>query len=321
MSSTERQFGIVMDPIEGIKPAKDSTLAMMLEFQRRGHALRIMEQKDMYVENGVAHARTRGVRVADDARHWFDVLDTADQPLADLDVILMRKDPPFDMEFIYTTYLLEVAERAGCLVVNRPAALRDLNEKASTAWFPKLAPETLISRNQEQIKRFLKQHDHIVVKPLDGMGGKSIFTLRSGDQNTNVVLETLTDYGQQFAMAQTYIPEITDGDKRVLLVNGKPVEFMLARVPNAEDGRGNLVMGATADARPLGDAERAIAEAVGPLLRERGVMFAGLDVIGDKLTEINVTSPTGIREIDKHFDINIASLLCDAIEQALHDQH
>lgn len=306
-----------MDPIADITPAKDSTLAMMLEIQRRGHEIRVMQQGDMYVENGVARARTTGMRVADDANDWFTPADTTDEPLADLDVILMRKDPPFDMEFIYTTYILEVAERAGSLVVNRPAALRDLNEKASTAWFPALAPETLISRDRDLIKRFLTKHEHIVVKPLDGMGGKSIFTLRKGDQNTNVVLETLTDYGQQFAMAQTFIPEITDGDKRILLVNGVPVEHMLARVPNAEDGRGNLAMGATADARPLGDAERKIAEAVGPLLRDRGVIFAGLDIIGDKLTEINVTSPTGIREIDKHFSINIAGLLMDAIEQML----
>ena len=303
-----------MDPIESIAPYKDSTMAMMLEVQRRGHQLKTMQQSDLSVENGTAYGYQTVMQVTDNRDDWFTAGESSVQPLADLDVILMRKDPPFDMEFIYTTYILELAERAGCLIVNRPAALRDQNENASPAWIPELAPETLITRDQARIKAFLEQHQHIVVKPLDGMGGRSIFTLRKGDTNTNVVLETLTDYGHQFAMAQRYLPAISDGDKRVLLVDGEPVDYMLARVPNAEDGRGNLVMGATADARPLTDVERNIATAVGPTLRERGVIFAGLDVIGDRLTEINVTSPTGIREIDQHFSINIAAQLLDAIE-------
>ncbi|MEL7297227.1 MAG: glutathione synthase [Pseudomonadota bacterium] len=307
-------IGVVMDPIESIAPYKDSTMAMMLEIQRRGHRLKTMQQGDLSVDNGIAVGRQTAMQVTDNRDDWFTAGETRVEPLADLDVILMRKDPPFDMEFIYTTYILELAERSGCLIVNKPAALRDLNEKASTAWFPELAPDTLITREQARIKSFLEQHQHIVVKPLDGMGGRSIFTLRKGDTNTNVVLETLTDYGQQFAMAQRYLPAISDGDKRVLLIDGEPVDYMLARVPNAEDGRGNLVMGATADARPLTDVERNIAKAVGPTLRERGVIFAGLDVIGDRLTEINVTSPTGIREIDNHFSINIAAQLLDAIE-------
>ena len=303
-----------MDPIESIAPYKDSTMAMMLEVQRRGHQLKTMQQSDLSVENGTAYGYQTVMQVTDNRDDWFTAGESSVQPLADLDVILMRKDPPFDMEFIYTTYILELAERAGCLIVNRPAALRDLYEKPSTAWIPELAPETLNNRAHARIKAFLEQHQHIVVKPLDGMGGRSIFTLRKGDTNTNVVLETLTDYGHQFAMAQRYLPAISDGDKRVLLVDGEPVDYMLARVPNAEDGRGNLVMGATADARPLTDVERNIATAVGPTLRERGVIFAGLDVIGDRLTEINVTSPTGIREIDQHFSINIAAQLLDAIE-------
>ncbi len=317
MSREKIQYGIVMDAIEGISPAKDSTLAMMLEIQARGDTIWVMQQSDVYIEDGVARARATPTQVFDEKARWFEAGEQKDLPLSELDVILMRKDPPFDMEFIYTTYILEVAERAGCMVVNKPSALRDLNEKASTTWFPELAPSTLITRSMAQIKGFLATHQHIVVKPLDGMGGRSIFTLRKGDQNTNVVLETLTDYGQQFAMAQSYLPEITDGDKRVLLIDGEPVEYMLARVPNAEDGRGNLVMGATGEARPLGDVERKIAAKVGGMLRERGVLFAGLDVIGSKLTEINVTSPTGIRELDKHFSINIAGLLCDAIERHL----
>ncbi|MEM7612883.1 MAG: glutathione synthase [Pseudomonadota bacterium] len=320
MGQTKFQYGVVMDAIGGITPAKDSTLAMMLEIQARGGELWVMQQSDLYIEEGTARARATPMRVFDDNAHWYEAGDQADVNLAELDVILMRKDPPFDMEFIYTTYILEVAERGGCLVVNKPAALRDLNEKASTAWFPELAPDTLITRSMAQIKAFLAAHEHIVVKPLDGMGGRSIFSLRKGDTNTNVVLETLTDYGQQFAMAQTFLPEITDGDKRVLLIDGAPVEFMLARVPNAEDGRGNLVMGATGDARPLGEREREIAVAVGKMLRERGVLFAGLDIIGSALTEINVTSPTGIRELDKHFAINIAGMLLDAIERRLSER-
>ena len=317
MNAKEITFGVVMDPIAGISPKKDSTLAMMLEIQARGYGLVVFGQGDLYIENGVARGRGTRMRVFDDQQHWFEAGEQHDIALDALDVILMRKDPPFNMEFIYTTYILELAERAGCLVVNRPQALRDMNEKAATAWFPELVPETLISRSQSQIKAFLKRIGHIVVKPLDGMGGRSIFTLKTGDTNTNVVLETLTDYGRTYAMAQTFLPAITDGDKRVLLVDGVPVEYMLARVPNAEDGRGNLVMGATGEARPLGDVERDIALAVAPVLKERGVLFAGLDVIGHALTEINVTSPTGIRELDRHFSINIAALMCDAIEQRL----
>jgi len=308
-------IGIVMDPIEGISPAKDSTFAMMLDCQQRGYRISMLQQGDLFLANGIATGRATPVFVTDNQTDWFTVESPEVMPISEFDVILMRKDPPFDMEYIYTTYLLDLAAKGGALVVNEPGALRDLNEKMSTAWFPALTPETLVTRNQAQLREFLDTHGHIVVKPLDGMGGRSIFTLHEGDKNANVVFETLTDYGQQFAMAQTYVPEITDGDKRVLIVDGEVVPYMLARVPNAEDGRGNLVMGATADARPLGSVERAIAEQVGPWLKARGVIFAGLDVIGDRLTEINVTSPTGIRELDRHFDINIAGMLNDAIER------
>ncbi|MEO0575196.1 MAG: glutathione synthase [Pseudomonadota bacterium] len=302
-----------MDPIESISPAKDSTLAMMLAAAERSDTLWMMQQQHLYLDGGVAYASATEVTVRDDTSNWFTKGDTKTWVLGDFDAILMRKDPPFDMEFIYTTYLLDIAERAGSLVVNRPSALRDLNEKMATAWFPELTPQTLVTRSMSRIKDFLATYGHIVVKPLDGMGGRSIFTLKQGDTNANVVLETLTDYGQQFAMAQQFMPEIVDGDKRVLLIDGEAVPYMLARVPNAEDGRGNLVMGATADARPLGDTEAHIARTVGPMLRERGVYFAGLDVIGDKLTEINVTSPTGIREIDKHFGTSIAGDLMASI--------
>lgn len=317
MDNQQLHIGIVMDPIDGISPAKDSTLAMMLDCQARGYRVSMLQQGDLRLEAGRVLADATDVTVFDDKTRWFETGNQQTLPLGDFDVVLMRKDPPFDMEFIYTTYLLEQAQHEGCLVINRPSALRDLNEKMATAWFADLAPATLVTRSQSQLRRFLDTHGHIVVKPLDGMGGRSIFTLRRGDTNTNVVLETLTDYSNQFAMAQEFVPEISDGDKRVLIVDGEVVPYMLARVPNAEDGRGNLVMGATADARELGPTERQIAERVGPWLRERGVLFAGLDVIGERLTEINVTSPTGIREIDRHFNINIAGMLNDAIERHL----
>ena len=317
MTTNKLRIGVVMDPIESISPKKDSSFAMLLEAQRRGHEIWVMGQGDLRLEQGVASARMSAIRVTDDTKHWFDLVSEAHEPLSSLDVILMRKDPPFDMEFVYTTYILERAEETGVLVVNKPASLRDMNEKAYTAWFADLCPDTLISRSMDDIRQFLAQRGHIVVKPLDGMGGRSIFTLKKGDTNTNVVLETLTDYGHRFAMAQAFLPAIKQGDKRVLLVDGEPISHMLARIPNDSDGRGNLVMGATGEVREIGPREREIAQRVGAVLRERGVLFAGLDIIGDSLTEINVTSPTGIREIDKHCSINISGMLFDAIEQRL----
>jgi glutathione synthase len=229
----------------------------------------------------------------------------------------MRKDPPFDMEYIYTTYILDRAEQAGALIVNRPQALRDMNEKVYTAWFPECTPLTLITRSMDDMRAFLVEHEQIVVKPLYGMGGKSIFVVRKGDNNANVIFETLTDYGQEFAMAQLYIPEIKLGDKRILLINGEPVPYSLARIPPAGENRGNLVLGATGKGQELSRRDREICEHVGPVLRDNGVIFAGLDVIGDYLTEVNVTSPTGIRELDKQFSLNIAGQMFDAIESEL----
>ena len=237
--------------------------------------------------------------------------------MGDLDVILMRKDPPFDMEYVYTTYILDRAKLAGALVVNAPQALRDMNEKAYTAWFPECTPLTLVTRSMAQMKAFLVEHGRIVVKPLDGMGGRSIFVISEGDNNANVIFETLTDYGQRFAMAQVYIPEITLGDKRILLIDGEPVPYALARIPTGDDNRGNIVAGATTKGQELSDADRRICARVGPVLRDQGVLFAGIDVIGDYMTEVNVTSPTGIRELDRKFDLNIAGLMFDAIEQRL----
>jgi glutathione synthase len=229
----------------------------------------------------------------------------------------MRKDPPFNMEYVYTTYILDRAELAGALVVNAPQALRDMNEKAYTAWFPDCTPLTLVTRSMEQMKAFLAEHGRIVVKPLDGMGGRSIFVIQKGDNNANVIFETLTDYGRQFAMAQVYIPEITLGDKRILLIDGEPVPYALARIPTGDDNRGNIVAGATTKGQELSDADKRICAEVGPVLREQGVLFAGIDVIGDYMTEVNVTSPTGIRELDRQFDLNIAGLMFDAIEKKL----
>ncbi len=231
-----------------------------------------------------------------------------------LDAILMRKDPPFDMEYVYTTYILDRAEIAGALIVNAPQALRDMNEKAYTAWFPECTPLTLITRSMSEMKAFLGEHGRIVVKPLEGMGGRSIFVVNAGDKNANVIFETLTDYGSRFAMAQVYIPEIAEGDKRILLIDGEPVPHALARIPSGDDNRGNIVAGADAIGQPLSRADLDICAQVGPVLRDAGVLFAGIDVIGDYLTEVNVTSPTGIRELDKQFDLNIAGLMFDAIE-------
>jgi glutathione synthase len=307
-----------MDPIGSIKPAKDSTLAMLLEAQSRGWELNYMEQADLFVEDGHLRARVRQLRVADDPERWFQLASPQQSPLGELDVILMRKDPPFDMEYVYTTYLLGRAEEAGCLVVNRTSSLRDVSEKAYTMWFPECCPPTLITRSMGEMRRFLEEQGAIVVKPLDGMGGRSIFVVRAGDANANVIFETLTADQGRFAMAQRYVPEIsTGGDKRILLIDGEPYPHALARIPPAGDNRGNLAVGATAEGRELTDRDRWICARVGPVLRDKGIVFAGLDVIGDYLTEINVTSPTGIRELDRMYGDNICGLLFDAIEKRL----
>ena len=317
MTASTRRIGVVMDPIDSIKPQKDSSLAMLLEAERRGVEIHYMLQADMKLVAGEALARSRILTVRDDEEDWFDFGADAEIRLGDLDAILMRKDPPFDMEYVYTTYILGRAEAAGALIVNRPQALRDMNEKAYIAWFPQCAPRTLITRSMAEMKAFLAENGRIVVKPLDGMGGKSIFVVNAGDKNANVIFETLTDNGARFAMAQEFIPQISEGDKRILLIDGEPVPFSLARIPSADDNRGNLVMGAVGEGRELSDRERWICSQVGPVLKEHGVIFCGIDVIGDYLTEINVTSPTGIRELDRIFDLNIAGTLFDAIETRL----
>ena len=311
------RLGIVMDPSDRISFKKDSSLAMLLSAQSRGWSLFYMEQQDLYQLAGQARARMRSLQVFDNPQHWFELGDEIDEPLSDLTVILMRKDPPFDNEFVYSTYLLEQAEAAGSLVVNSPQSLRDCNEKLFATMFPQCTPATLVSRRPDILREFAKQQRDIILKPLDGMGGSSIFRHREDDPNLSVILETLTAHGTQQIMAQQYLPAIKDGDKRILMIDGEPVPYCLARIPAAGETRGNLAAGGRGEARPLTDKDRWIAAQVGPELRKRGLLFVGLDVIGEHLTEINVTSPTCIREIDNAFNTKIGDQLMDAIARKL----
>ncbi|MFO1467997.1 MAG: glutathione synthase [Steroidobacteraceae bacterium] len=313
-----RRLLVVMDPIEHIKPAKDTTLGMLLAAQARGWPIHYCEVSHLYLRDGVAFAKAAPLRVFDDSSRWFERGEIEAVQLGAGDVVLMRKDPPFDTEYVYSTYLLERAQIQGALVVNRPQGLRDMNEKVYTAWFPQCCAPTLITRNMADMAQFLREHGRIVVKPLEGMGGKSIFVLEQGDKNRNVVFETLTDYGRRFAIVQRYLPEIlTQGDCRVILVDGEPVPYALQRMPDAADNRGNLAAGATARSRPLNDRDRWLCSQIGPRLRELGMLFVGLDVIGEFVTEINVTSPTGIRELKKLHGLDIAAMFMDAIEKRL----
>ncbi|UCE90460.1 MAG: glutathione synthase [Pseudomonadota bacterium] len=311
------RLGVVMDPIGSIDFKKDSTLAMLLEAQQRGWSLVYMEQPDLYMSDGRAWAAQRALSVRADPSDWFKLGAPEPAALDALDVILMRKDPPFDMDYIYATYLLELAERAGVLVVNRPRSLRDANEKLFTSWFPQCTPPTLVSANPARLADFVRAHGDVVLKPLDGMGGASVFRVREGDLNRNVIIETLTRDGRRAAMAQRFIPEIDHGDKRILLVDGEPIPFALARVPPEGDIRGNLAVGGKGIGVELSERDRWICAQVAPTLREMGLIFVGLDVIGDFLTEINVTSPTCIRQLDEIYDINISAGLMDAIEARL----
>ena len=310
-------LGVVMDPIAGINIKKDSTFAMLLAAQARGWPLWYMEMRDLWAEQDRAFARVRQLAVRDDPAGWYEFGESREMPLDTLDAVLMRKDPPFDMEYIACTYLLEHAARRGTLVVNRPASLRDNNEKVAATLFPECCPPTLIARQHDRFLRFLDTHDDIVVKPLDAMGGESVFRVRRGDPNTNVILETATHRGRRFVMAQRFIPEIASGDKRILLVDGEAIPYALARIPKAGELRGNLAAGGTARGVPLSERDAWIARRIGPYLRDRGILFAGLDVIGDYLTEVNVTSPTCIRELDSAFGLDIAGALMQAIERNL----
>ncbi|MBX5460680.1 MAG: glutathione synthase [Steroidobacteraceae bacterium] len=316
--NTPLRLGVVMDPIGHIKYAKDSTLAMLLAAQARGFELAYMEQGDLSLRDGRAFGRIRPLHVSADPVSWYALGEPKVEPLSNLDCILMRKDPPFDTEYIYTTYILERAEAEGVLIANRPQGLRDMNEKVFTAWFPQCCAPTLITRDMADMEAFLREHGKIVCKPLHGMGGRSIFVVERNDKNMNVIFETLTDYGQRFAIVQRYLPEIVEsGDSRVLLIDGEPVPYALARIPTASDNRGNLAAGAKGVGRPLNDRDRWLAGQIGPTLSARGMIFVGLDVIGGYVTEINVTSPTGIRELDKQFGLNIGDMLIQAIERKL----
>ncbi len=310
-------LGVVMDPITDIKPHKDSTFAMLLEAQQRGWQISYLEISDLSLRNGLSFGNAHSIEVFDQNQNWFQLGACRTMHLGDLDVILMRKDPPFDQEYLYATQLLELAENAGCLVVNRPQSLRDYNEKLVIAHFPKLTPPTLVSCNPPVFRDFLQEQGDIILKPLDAMGGAAIFRLRPEDPNIGVVLEQLTDHGQRHIMAQRYLPEIAQGDKRILMIAGQPVPYALARIPAPGETRGNLAAGGHGVPQPLQKADWHIAETVGPMLREQGVLFAGLDVIGDKLTEINITSPTCIRELDAAYGLNIAGQLFDAIAARL----
>jgi len=308
------KLGMVMDSINHINIKKDTSFAMLLEAQARGWELHYMELGNLYLRNGKAFANTRTLAVKRDEKHWFQFVAEQDIPLAELDAIIMRKDPPFDQEYLYATYLLELAESDGVYVVNKPQSLRDANEKLFTAWFPQCCTETLVTRDSNKIKAFLRELGDIILKPLDGMGGASIFHVREGDANLSVILETMTQHNSRTVMAQKYLPEIKDGDKRILMVNGEPIPYCLARIPAQGESRGNLAAGGTGEGRPLSDQDRWIAGQVGPTLREKGLAFVGLDVIGNNLTEINVTSPTCVQELDKQFGLNISGQLMDHIE-------
>jgi glutathione synthase len=310
-------LGIVMDPIGSINIKKDSSFAMLLAAQRRGWSLWYMEVADLSMRDGRTFARMRTLEVTDDPRAWSRLGEPIERPLDSLATLLMRKDPPFDIEYVFATYLLEQAWDAGCLIVNHPRSLRDANEKIFTAAFPQCTPPSLITRRADQIRAFHRTHDDIILKPLDGMGGASVFRVQPEDPNLNVIIESLTRHGSRFCMAQRFIPEIRDGDKRILLVDGEPAPYCLARIPAPGETRGNLAAGASAEVRQLTDRDRWIAAQVGPELRNRGILFAGIDVIGDWLTEINVTSPTCIREIDAARGTDIAGDLMEVIERRL----
>lgn len=308
------KVGIIMDPIETVKTYKDTSFRIALEAQARGNELFYIEMNDLYINGGDAMAFVRPLEVRDQATDFYTLGEGSDIHLGELDLIFMRKDPPFDTEFVYATHILELAERAGTKVANRPQSLRDCSEKLFTAWFPDTISATLVTRDAKRIREFHKTHKDIILKPLDGMGGASIFRVTEDGNNLGVIIETLTNYGKRFAMVQEYLPAIKEGDKRILIINGEAVPYCLARIPSAGETRGNLAAGGSGRPQPLSESDWALAKRIGPTLKEKGLYLVGLDVIGDRITEINVTSPTCMREIENHFEINIAKLLFDAIE-------
>jgi glutathione synthase len=314
------KLGILMDPISGINIKKDSSFAMLLAAQKRGWDIYYMEQKDLFINNDMPMANLQSLKVEDNTEHWFTLSDTKVQELSSLDIILMRKDPPFDLEYIYSTYILEHAERLGTIVVNSPAALRNVNEKFFITHFPECIAPTQVSRNMDFLLNFIAKHGDTIIKPLDGMGGQGIFRVSASDPNTKVILETITKNETSYVMAQKYLPEISAGDKRILLINGEPVPYVLARIPAEGEFRGNLARGGRGKGLELSKRDRWICQQVGPKLREMGLFFVGLDVIGDYLTEINITSPTCIRELDSLYNINISEQLMGVLEKYKQEQ-
>ncbi|MFP3014047.1 MAG: glutathione synthase [Arsenophonus sp.] len=313
------KLGIIMDPISNIKIEKDSSFAMLLEAQRRGYEIYYMEINDLYLLEGTAYGYTRQlIKVKQDVTKWYKFGSEQNIALKNLDVILMRKDPPFDIEYIYATYILERAEQAGSLIVNKPQSLRDCNEKLFISWFSNMTPNTLVTRNNKKLYEFHQKYNDVIFKPLDRMGGSSIFRIKKDDHNINAIIEVLTKYEHRFCMAQTYISAIREGDKRVFIVDGEPIPYCLARIPAKGETRGNLAVGGRGEARVLTENDWKIAKTVAPILKEKGLIFVGLDIIGDYLIEINVTSPTCIREVEAIFtDISITAMLFDAIEKRL----
>ncbi|MDH5551879.1 MAG: glutathione synthase [Nitrosomonas sp.] len=311
------KLGMVMDPIDQINIDKDTSFAMMLEAQARGWEIHYMQLGDLYLLNGVAYAHTQRVTVQRDKTRWYSVVSEQKMPLTELDCIMMRKEPPVDQEYIYATHILELAEQAGVYVVNKPQSLRDANEKLFTAWFPQCCAETLVTSKASLIRDFLNEHQEIILKPLNGMGGASVFHLRGNDPNISVIIETISAHGTQQVMAQRYLPEIKDGDKRIIIVNGEVIPYALARIPALGETRGNIAAGGTARGQGLSERDQWIALQVGPTLREKGLVFVGIDVIGDYLTEINVTSPTCVQELDAQFGLNICAQLMDHVETTI----
>jgi glutathione synthase len=311
------KLAFVVDPLDSFKIYKDTTFAIMREAAARGHALYAMEQEDLALRGGTVHGSARRIHLTGDKSRWYRAEEPAAVPLADFDAVLMRKDPPFDMEYVYSTYLLELAERQGARVYNRPRGIRDWNEKMAVARFPQFAPPTLVTRREPLIREFLAEHRDVILKPLDGMGGASVFRARQGDPNVNVIIETVTHFGRRTIMAQRYIPQIQEGDKRVLVIGGRAVPHSLARIPKPGETRGNLAAGGTGVAQALTKRDREIADTLGPVLAKEGLLLAGLDVIGDWLTEVNVTSPTCFQEITEQTGFNVAGMFMDALEYAL----
>jgi len=311
------KIAFVVDPLDSFKIHKDTTFAIMREAARRRHALYVMEQDDLYWRGGTVYGEAARLHLTGRKPRWYRTEKAAATALADFDAVLMRKDPPFDMEYVYSTYLLELAEARGARVFNRPRAIRDWNEKMAVARFPRFVPPTVVTRRDTLIREFLAEHRDVILKPLDGMGGASVFRVRHDDPNVNVIVETVTHFGRRTIMAQRYIPEVRDGDKRVLVIAGKPVPHCLARIPRPGETRGNLAAGGTGIARKLTRRDREIAETLGPVLHKQGLLLVGLDVIGDYLTEVNVTSPTCFQEITEQTGFNVAGMMLDALERAI----